>query len=162
MIRPVNPKDSADIAELYNYYIKNSSATFEEEEIDSQEMLHRINKVVPRLPWLVFEENGKIVGYAYATPWKPRSAYRYSVEVSVYVHHGEHGKGIGSKLYGRLIQILKELGLHVIIGGITLPNEASVKLHEKMGFIKVAEFEEVGYKFGKWLNVGYWEIINQF
>lgn len=161
MIRPVNPKDSADIAELYNYYIKNSTATFEEEEIDSQEMLHRINKVVPGLPWLVFEENGKIVGYAYATPWKSRSAYRYSVEVSVYVHHGEHGKGIGSKLYGRLIQILKELGFHAIIGGITLPNEASVKLHEKMGFKKVAEFEEVGYKFGKWLNVGYWEIINQ-
>ena len=121
-------------------------------------MQRRIEKIIPHLPWLVFEDEDEILGYAYATPWKPRSAYRYSYEISVYVKNDSHGKGIGTTLYSDLINRLKNIGAHVIIGGITLPNDPSIKLHEKMGFKKVAEFEEVGFKFGQWLNVGYWQL----
>jgi L-amino acid N-acyltransferase YncA len=102
------------------------------------------------------------MGYAYAQPWKGRSAYRYSVEVSVYLDHQITQQGIGSRLYGELFQILAERGFHAVIGGVTLPNPVSVRLHEKFGFEKVAHFKEVGYKFGKWIDVGYWEkIVNQ-
>lgn len=157
MIRDVLLSDSNQIADIYNYYILNSTVTFEEEIIDSSEMSDRIRKIIPTLPWIIFEENEHILGYAYATPWRARSAYRFSVEISVYVRNNYHKKGIGSILYANLIAQLKSLGAHAIIGGITLPNEASIKLHEKMGFKKVAEFEEVGFKFGKWLSVGYWQ-----
>ncbi len=158
MIRDASLNDAFDIANIYNYYILNSTVTFEEIEIDESEMQHRIEQVIPNLPWIVFEENEEIIGYAYATPWRKRSAYRFSVEISVYVKNGYHNRGIGSKLYSNLIGRLKKLDLHVIIGGITLPNDPSVRLHEKMGFHKIAEFEEVGFKFNKWLNVGYWQL----
>ncbi len=160
MIRLVQIGDSKEIADIYNYYIEHSTATFEEAVIDEKEIQHRIEKIMPKLPWLVYEVDGEISGYAYATPWKTRSAYRYSYEISVYVKEGSQGKGIGTKLYSNLIDRLKSIGAHAIIGGITLPNDPSIKLHENMGFKKVAEFEEVGYKFGKWLNVGYWQLIS--
>lgn len=159
MIRPIVISDCQHIADIYNYYILNSTVTFEEEEIDASEILQRVEQVIPKLPWLVFEEENEIKGYAYATPWRHRSAYRFSVEISVYVKHNCHGKGIGTALYEELISQLIRIGVHTIIGGITLPNDASIKLHEKMGFRKIAEFEEVGLKFEKWLNVGYWQLI---
>ncbi len=98
-----------------------------------------------------------IVGYAYATPWKPRSAYRFSVEASVYVDFAHMGWGTGSLLYGQLLSVLQEKQIHMVIAGISLPNEASVALHEKFGFRKVAHFPEVGFKFGSWIDVGYWQ-----
>jgi phosphinothricin acetyltransferase len=159
MIRSVSKNDARQIADIYNYYIENSTATFEESKIDASDMFNRIQKIIPELPWIVFEDEQQILGYAYATPWKERSAYRYSYEISVYVKNDTQGKGIGTKLYSDLISQLKKLGTHAIIGGITLPNDPSIKLHEKMGFKKVAEFQEVGFKFGQWLNVGYWQLI---
>ena len=102
---------------------------------------------------------GEVVGYAYATKWNRRSAYRFSAEVTVYLDHGRRGRGIGSKLYQQLLPTLQLSGIHVAIGGIALPNNASVALHEKLGFQKVAQFREVGFKFNKWIDVGYWEKV---
>ena len=110
------------------------------------------------LPWLVAEQSGQVVGYAYATKWKARSAYRFSVESSVYLAQSVIGQGLGSKLYEALFALLKERGVHVVIGVITLPNPASIAFHEKLGLKKVAHFEEVGFKFNKWLDVGCWQI----
>jgi L-amino acid N-acyltransferase YncA len=111
------------------------------------------------LPWLVWEEEDRVLGYCYAKPWRPRSAYRYSVECTVYVNIDSHGRGIGSALYRRLIAELQDRGFHAVIGGILVPNEASVALHEALGFEKVAHLREVGWKFGKWRDVGYWELL---
>ncbi len=122
-------------------------------------MRERLKLISSQYPWLVYEENNRIIGYAYATKWKSRSAYLYSVESTVYVKKGEERKGIGTKLYTKLLELLLNERIHVVIGGITLPNSSSVGLHEKLGFKKIAHFKEVGYKFGKWRDVGYWELI---
>ena len=111
------------------------------------------------LPWFVCETDGRVSGYAYASPWKSRSAYRRSVESTVYVAPHSAGHGIGSMLYRALISDLRERDLHTVIGGIALPNAASVALHEKMGFRKVAEFAEVGWKFERYIAVGYWQLL---
>ncbi|GAC1405619.1 MAG: hypothetical protein NVSMB6_00480 [Burkholderiaceae bacterium] len=110
------------------------------------------------LPWLVYVHNGQVVGYAYGTKWKERSAYRYSVESTIYLRHGEAGNGYARPLYEQLLSALRERGLHAVIGGIAQPNEASVRFHEKLGFERVALFKEVGRKFDRWLDVGYWEL----
>ena len=112
-----------------------------------------------QLPWLVCEDAGLVVGYAYATTWKSRCAYRYSAETSVYLSQQCVRKGIGSKLMQELIVRLRALVLHSILAGIALPNEASIALHEKLGFEKVAHFKEVGRKFDRWIDVAYWELI---
>ena len=104
-------------------------------------------------------EEGEIRGYMYANKWKSRSAYRYSAELSVYVRHGHQGRGLGKMLMDRFLHELKSCGYPTVIGGIVLPNERSIRLHESFGFKKVAHFSEVGFKFGKWLDVGYWQRI---
>ena len=158
MIRPVQPKDVPALTDMYNYYIRETTVTFEEEEIAPDNMQSRIQKVeAANLPWLVAEEQDEIVGYAYATKWKERSAYRHSVEISIYVDHNNHGNGWGTKLYQALFTELQKKNIHVAIGGITLPNDASIALHEKFGMEKVAHFKEIGFKFGQWLDVGYWQ-----
>jgi len=160
MIRPAQPLDDESIARIYNHYILNSTATFEERTVSSQDMAERIRAVqADSLPWLVAESSGTLVGYACASKWKTRSAYRYSVESTVYVEPASCGVGIGSRLYDALLSELRQGQVHVVIGGIALPNEASIRLHEKLGFRKVAHFEEVGFKFGQWVDVGYWQLI---
>ena len=160
MIRNVTQNDASQLTEIYNYYIKNTVITFEKSEINEQEMANRISEnLSENLPWIVFEEDSDLLGYAYASKWKSRCSYRFSVEVTVYLHNEIKGKGFGSQLYKELINQIKELKYHALIGGISLPNEASIKLHEKFGFKKVAHFKEVGYKFNKFIDVGYWELI---
>jgi phosphinothricin acetyltransferase len=158
MIRPVQPKDIPEITNIYNYYIRKTTVTFEEEEVKGEDITSRINKVESSgLPWLVAEQKGLIVGYAYANKWKERSAYRHSVEISVYVDHNRQGNGWGTKLYQALFTELQKKNIHLAIGGITLPNDASIALHEKFGMEKVAHFKEIGFKFQQWLDVGYWQ-----
>jgi phosphinothricin acetyltransferase len=111
------------------------------------------------LPWLVAEREGKVAGYAYATPWRVRSAYRFSVEVTVYVDPGCPRMGIGSRLYEQVLPRLKARGLHAALGVIALPNDASVAFHERFGFAKVAHLREVGFKFDRWIDVGYWQLM---
>lgn len=158
MIRPVTLQDASAIVNIYNYYILHSVATFETEALEVREMEDRLKVHDPYYPWIVWD-NGKVLGYAYATRWKARAAYKHSVEISVYVHTDHHGKGIGGQLYESLLELLKEMDIHAVLGGIALPNETSIKLHEKFGFEKVAQLREVGFKHGAWRDVGYWELI---
>jgi len=160
MIRDATLNDAAKVVEIYNHYISESVVTFEQEIISADIMQERISKVLDsKLPWLVAEQDSNIIGYCYATPWKERSAYRFSVEVTVYLNSEVKGKGWGSRLYKALFERLKQNEIHAVMGGITLPNDASVKLHEKFGMSKVAHFKQVGYKFDQWLDVGYWQKI---
>jgi len=157
-IRAAALSDASAIAAIYNHYISKSIATFVEEPVSASEISRRIEEVQSAaFPWLVAEEGGQITGYTYADRWKPRSSYRFSAAVTVYVAPGLGGRGIGSKLYGRLFPLLEARQIHAVMGGIAQPNEASVALHEKFGMRKVAEFKEVGFKFGRWIDVGYWQ-----
>ena len=160
-VRRVKAEDAAPIADIYNFYVSNTHHTFETEKITLAGMRKRIGEIAGNFPFLVCEENGEIFGYAFATRYKARQAYRHSVEVSVYVKDGSHKKGIGKSLYQGLLESLAETDVHAIIAGIALPNDASVRLHERFGFEKVAHFREVGFKFGRWIDVGYWELINR-
>jgi len=158
-IRSVTDTDAAAVAGIYNHYIRHSVATFEETELSAADMAARIAQVLGSgYPWLVAEQDGEIVGYAYASRWKERVAYRFSSEASVYLARDRSGGGWGTRLYTALFALLREQGVHAVIGGITLPNAASVALHEKMGMVKVAHFPEVGFKQGQWLDVGYWQL----
>ena len=159
-IRDAAPSDSGSLARIYNFYVKDTIVTFEEEPVSAARMMSRLQDVqTALLPWLVAESGGEVVGYACATKWKDRYGYRFSAEVSVYLDPGQAGLGIGSKLYQRLLPVLRSGGVHVAIGGIALPNDASVALHEKFGFERVAWFKEVGFKFDQWIDVAYWEKI---
>ncbi|MFN8673371.1 MAG: N-acetyltransferase family protein [Candidatus Sericytochromatia bacterium] len=159
MIRLVENKDIEQICNIYNFYVKNSTATFEEEEVSLNEMKNRVEELSKDLPYFVYEENNEILGYSYGSKWKKRSAYKYTVETSVYLKNDCISKGLGTKLYSYLLEELKKRGIHSIIGGISLPNEKSQKLHEKLGFKKVAHFNQMGYKFDNWIDVGYWQLI---
>lgn len=160
LVREASPADAAAIAAIYNYYITDTIVTFEETPVSPEEIANRMVKVRgASLPWLVAEEQGVVVGYAYSSPWATRVGYRFSVEITVYLHRDHGGKGLGSALYAALIPMLQARGLHSVIGGIALPNEASVALHEKFGLRKVAHYDEVGIKFGQWIAVGYWQRI---
>jgi phosphinothricin acetyltransferase len=159
MIRPVQATDAEPLCRIYNHYVLHTVVSFEEEPVTPEEMARRTGKVAAAgLPWLVLEEGGALVGYAYATPWKERSGYRYAVESSIYLEASAGGKGYGSSLYGELLAALRTRPLRTVIGGVALPNEASVALHEKLGFHKVAHFERVGWKCGRWVDVGYWQL----
>ncbi|MBN2535565.1 MAG: N-acetyltransferase [Spirochaetales bacterium] len=159
MVREVNYKDIQDICEIYNYYIQNTIITFETIPVSYDVMENRIDKITSSLPFYVYAENGRVIGYTYATRWKERSAYQFTVESTIYVKFQMQSKGIGTILYTTLLDDLRNKNLHAVIGGIALPNEKSPNLHEKLGFKKVAHFSEVGYKFNKWIDVGYWEKI---
>jgi phosphinothricin acetyltransferase len=158
-IRPASPPDAARICAIYNHYVTTTTVSFEEDPVGEPEMAQRIADVIAAgLPWLVLEVDGELAGYAYATKWRVRPAYRFSVESSVYLDQKFAGRGLGRLLYGTLLDALRGRELHLVIGGIALPNDASIALHEALGFRKVAHFSEVGKKFGRWLDVGYWEL----
>ena len=159
-IRPAQAADAGAIAGIYNYYVRSTVITFEEEPVSAPEMAARIAEVqATPLPWLVAELDGAVTGYAYANRWKLRSAYRFSVETTIYLEHGREGQGIGTRLYSALLADLRERGLRVAIGGAALPNEASVALHERLGFERVATFRQVGFKQERWVDVAYWQLI---
>lgn len=159
-VRDASDPDMHAITDLYNHYIKHTVITFEEVLINSDEMLTRLRTVQSGgLPWLVAEDNTRILGYAYAVPFRQRSAYRHTVESSVYLAPDAVGRGVGSRLYRSLLKRLEVAGIHAVIGGIALPNAGSVALHERVGFHKVAHLEQVGKKFDRWVDVGYWQIV---
>lgn len=159
MIRPAVPDDADAIAAIYNHYILHTTVSFEEQAVSESDMRDRMAEVQSVLPWLVCETNGSVDGFAYASPWKSRCAYRNSVETTVYLDKEKLGKGLGSQLYQPLLQTLKDRGFHTAIGGIALPNKGSVALHERFGFQQVAHFKEVGLKFNNWVDVGYWQLV---
>lgn len=159
MIREVKLSDAKAIVDIYNYYILNTNITFEEKQLTVDDMEERIIEKTAKHPWIVYERNGQVIGYAYLSGWHNRSAYRYSNEASIYLDRNEKGHGIGKELFGQLLEVSKDYGVHTIVSGITIPNPESISLHEKFGFKKIAEFGEIGFKNNKWLNVGYWQKI---
>jgi phosphinothricin acetyltransferase len=159
-IRTACRADCGAIARIYNHYIRETVVTFEEEEVSAADIAARLDDVsAMALPWLIIEEAGTVAGYAYAAGWKTRSAYRFSAESTIYLDPAHTGKGLGTRLYAVLLEQLRSTPIHVVIGGIALPNAASVALHEQLGFHKVAHFREVGFKFSRWIDVGYWQTL---
>lgn len=159
MIRAANSKDAPALAAIYNWYIAQSACTFEEEPLSDEGMRARIASAEADKPWVVLEEDGVLLGYAYASTWKARAAYDQSREVAAYLHWDATGAGRGRQLYQHLIDELRNKPIHTLIASIALPNASSVALHESLGFSKVGQFSEVGYKFGEFVDVGYWQLI---
>jgi len=156
--RPATREDAAAIAGIYNYYVANTCVTFETTPVTPGDMAHRmVEASAAKLPWLVAVESPEVIGFAYASKWKGRCAYRFAVESTIYLDSQHTGKGVGRQLYEALLEAIRELSMHAVIGGIALPNDASIRLHEALGFRKVGHFEEVGFKQDRWVDVGYWQ-----
>jgi phosphinothricin acetyltransferase len=159
-IREAQAADAAQIAAIYNLYVEATVVSMEFDPVTAEAMARRIADVqAAGLPWLVLGDRDTVAGYAYASPWRTRVGYRHAVETSVYLAPQEASRGLGTRLYTELLARLRAAGLHTAIGGIALPNPASVALHEKFGFVQVAQFREVGRKFGQWVDVGYWQLL---
>lgn len=156
-VRPATLDDAEAIASIYNHYITHTIVTFEELPVAAADMRSRIAAVLERLPWLVLEHGGGIAGYAYASPWKARIGYRSAVESSIYLEPAQAGRGLGFVLYRDLLADLRARNIHCVIAGAALPNPASAALHQKLGFRQVAHFRENGFKFGRWIDVAYWQ-----
>jgi L-amino acid N-acyltransferase YncA len=158
VIRHADPAaDAAACAEIYAPYVTAGVASFEDETPGAAEMERRIATTSERYPWLVAERDGAIAGYAYGTVHRTRRAYRWVVEVTVYVDARRHRTGVGRGLYQALLPLLARQRLQVAVAGITLPNDASVALHESLGFKPVGIYRDFGYKFGAWHDVGWWQ-----
>lgn len=159
-IRAVDPElDARRVAEIYRPAVENNFISFEEVAPDAPEMARRMSTVLAHLPWLVAEdESGLVVGYAYASPHRERAAYRWSVDISVYVDAAWHGHGVGRSLYDALLQALRESGYVNVYAGVTLPNPGSVALHEAIGMTRVGVYHRVGYKLGEWCDVAWYEM----
>lgn len=159
MIRPVKHADASQICAIYNHYIETSVISFELAPVSVEQMAQRIEQIATMgLPWLVATDGEQLLGYAYATTWKARFAYRFSVEITVYLALQGTAKGVGTALYQALFEVLEAKQIHAVVACIALPNAHSVALHEKFGMRKVGHFEEVGQKFDSWLDVGYWQV----
>ncbi len=158
MIRYVRKEDAKQLVDIYNYYIENTTITFETEKIDTSEMENRIEKKVLDNPWIVYEENNRILGYAYVGRFNSKEAYNKTREVTIYVDKDEVGKAIGSKLMEELIEKCKEYKFHLLISMITVPNIKSEALHERFNFKKVGVINEAGFKLNRWLDVSYWQL----
>lgn len=156
-IRPVTLEDAKAIRAIYSQYIS-TPITFEIDVPSLEEMRARISEYSKHFPWIVMEKDQEIIAYAYATNFKARAAYRWSVESSVYVDEKHVKQGLGKIIYTELMKRLEKNGVLNVIGVITLPNSQSTRLHESMGFKFVGKFPEVGFKNGKWWDVGYWQL----
>lgn len=158
MIRAFHIQDTKQLLEIYNYYVLNTTVTFDIEALSLEAFLEKINHINSEYPFIVYEENSSILGFAYGSRFRPKPAYNYAVESTVYVKQSAHGKQIGTKLYAELLKQLKKTNLHTVLGVLTIPNPASIKLHEKFAFKQVANLKEVGLKFGAWHDVGIWQL----
>lgn len=156
-VRDAVPADAPSIQAIYAPFVTDTIISFEETAPTVAEMRQRIEALREHYPYLVAEEGGEVIGYAYASQHRTRGAYRHSVDVTVYVAEGTQRRGVGRALYGELLQAAAARGYHAAFAGIALPNDASVGLHEAVGFTPVGVYREVGYKFGKWHDVGWWQ-----
>lgn len=157
-LRAATSDDAAAISKIYRPYVAGSAVSFETEPPDAATMRERIEAAAGLYPWIAAEdEAGILAGYAYATAFRPRPAYRYATETSVYVAAGFHGRGLGTRLYRSLLETLVTQGFAQAIAAITLPNPASVRLHEALGFTPAGTYRKVGHKLGAWHDVGLWQ-----
>jgi phosphinothricin acetyltransferase len=155
-IRPADPsRDAAACAAIYDPYVRDTAISFEASPPHPAEIAARIERFHQ---WLVAEDSSEVVGFAYGCPHRERAAYRWAADVSVYVAREHHRRGIGRALYGALLPALANRGLHIACAGVTLPNDASVALHESLGFTPVGIYRRIGYKLGSWWDVGWWQL----
>lgn len=158
-IRKCVEGDAQAICEIYNAYVLNTTVTFEQHAVAVPDMATRIKDVSAEFPWLVADSERGILAYAYATRWRARAAYDRTVESTIYVRSDATGSGLGFPLYLALLEELRGRSVHAVVGCIALPNPGSVAFHEKCGFKKVAHFPEVGRKFERWVDVGFWQLL---
>ncbi|MGZ3924536.1 MAG: N-acetyltransferase family protein [Flavisolibacter sp.] len=162
-VRLAKKEDASQILQIYSPSILTSATSFETVVPSVADMQSRIQTCLEKYPWIVCDVDGNIAAYVYASKHREREAYQWTCESSVYVHNQFKGKGIGVQLYGALFRVLKLQGFTNVYAGITLPNQASVRLHEKCGFIHFATYEDIGYKLGNWHTVGWWKLrINNY
>lgn len=160
MIRNVKLSDAERITEIYNYYIENTAVTFDENPVAKEKIRQKIEDIRTKgYPYIVYEERGLLTGYAYINTWRPHSAYNITLETSIYLDMQYAGKGLGTKLYEVLIEESRKMNIHSLIAVISLPNGLSRKLHEKFGFRLVGNFKEAGIKFGRLIDVEFWQKI---
>ncbi len=167
MIRDAVPSaDAAAIAEIYAHYVLHDTATFETEPVSADEMWARIERIQARgLPWVVAELDGAVTGYAYAGPYRDRAAYRHTLESTVYVAADGRRGGVGTALYTNLLDRLRRLDapehapVHSVLGVIALPHPGSVALHERLGFSHLGTIPDAGFKLGRWIDVGLWQLM---
>jgi L-amino acid N-acyltransferase YncA len=158
LIRPVDAaRDAAACAAIYAPSVTDGVASLEEVAPDAAELGRRIAAVTVRHPWLIAELDGVIAGYAYASQHHARASYRWSTDVTVYVSGAHHRRGIARALYGRLLELVTQQGYYEVCAGITLPNDASVSLHESLGFRPIGIYRDIAFKFGVWRDVGWWQ-----
>jgi L-amino acid N-acyltransferase YncA len=158
VVEVATPADAEAVAAIYAPYVDETAISFETELPSADEFGRRIADTLAGFPWLVCRKDGEVVGYAYGHAFATRAAYSWSVETSVYVRHDAHRLGIGSRLYGALLPILLEQGYRRAFAGVTLPNPGSVALHESLGFMPCGVYRNVGWKFGSWWDVGWWQL----
>jgi phosphinothricin acetyltransferase len=158
MIRLATPEDADEVARIYDPVVAHTAISFELEPPGPAEMRRRFQQVLPFAPWLVDERDGAVRGYAYASKHRERAAYQWSVDVAVYVDEAHRRNGVGKGLYEKLFRLLRLQGFYTAHAGITLPNAASVGLHEALGFRPVGVYGGVGYKLGAWRDVGWWQL----
>lgn len=160
MIREAIKSDAHRIAELYNYYIRKTIVTFDEQPLSITEMENKISVIQEKgYPFIVYELDNTIVAYAYLNNWRNRSAFNITLETSIYVDNRYQQKGIGMLLYNELIKTARQLKLHSLVAAVSLPNEASRKIHSRLGFKLVGNFKESGLKFGKLIDVEFWQLF---
>lgn len=157
-IRFAEPSDAAAIQAIYAPFCESTAVSFEARSPSVEEMAGRIAKISPQFPWLVCEIDGRVAGYVYACSHRERAAYRWAVDVTVYVDAAYHRRGVGRALYASLFELLRQQGYFKAYAGITLPNPGSVGVHEAVGFVPLATYPKVGYKLGEWRDVGWWQL----
>ncbi|EIU4876500.1 arsinothricin resistance N-acetyltransferase ArsN1 family B [Pseudomonas aeruginosa] len=157
-IRQAHPEDAPAIQLIYTPIVAGTAISFEEVPPTIKEMRQRIVTTLQNYPYLVAERDGRLVGYAYASQHRARAAYRWAVDVTVYIADGERRSGIGRSLYAELLPLLAKQGFNAAYAGIALPNAGSVGLHERLGFRHIGTFPQVGFKLGQWHDVGYWRL----
>ncbi len=158
-IRPFEERDLAPTVELTNWFIRNTAVHFSTVEDTIDGVRAQWERGRARYPWLVAEVDGAFAGFARAAMWRNRAAYDWSCETAIYMAEGHRGKGLGVRLYTALLDDLRERGFHTAVGGATMPNDASVRLHEKAGFEHVGTYKRVGWKFGRWHDVAFWQAM---
>ena len=159
MIRMLRDEDIPACLALYNWYIENSTATFETDTLLMDDFVQRVKRITTKYPWIILEEDGEVKGYAYLDAFHERTAYRFMCDVSIYIDHDARGRGYGSKLMEAILSLSEKDGYHKAISIVTSDNSASIHLHEKMGFRKFGQLDNCGYKAEKWLGVIYFEKV---
>ena len=158
-LRVATVNDAEDIAAIYAPFVQGTAISFETVVPDIAEIQRRIASTLETYPWLVAEDSGRILGYAYASQHRTREAYRWSCDVTVYLAEAARGRRLGTRLYSELIAILRQQGFRNAFAGIALPNPASVALHESLGFHHLGTYRDVGFKLGAWHDVGWWQLV---